>query len=415
MMQPRPNARASWPSGDDNAGFYLIVLLIGLCLAAVVLWMNEHAKISAQVMALFHWEIGVLRHFTRRFDLADQQMTTSDPAGVTLSDLYGIAHAVGMFLRIPAAALIGLLAAICALRAAPSRYRRAFNMETLVREQAATFRTTAAFVRRRLGLVAPAAQLRPSDYALTPAEWIARYAAAPDGSLDEAAARRALVVQLGAPWRGFDQASPHVRCLFAAFALHLAERRDDALHLLGDLSVALDMGDEDEGREGPAVSLILPAEVAVSAVEAVMHDPKIVRRAAGIAARHAYTHTALMSLLNEARLRGGVLASGQFAWLKLIDRELWYALHSLGFESEGFGRYLHPNPRVEAVGVRDHWAVERLMGGPLGQPSFDRALDTLRKVSRPAAPGPDDGAVSPAHSPSPPPPSGGSMPSSRRT
>ena len=66
-----------------------------------------------------------------------------------------------------------------------------------------------------------------------------------------------------------------------------------------------------------------------------------------------------MSLLNAARAGPGVLAPAQFAWLKLVDRPLWYALHSLGFETEGIGRYLHPNPRAEAVGARDHWAVEQ--------------------------------------------------------
>jgi intracellular multiplication protein IcmP len=76
-----------------------------------------------------------------------------------------------------------------------------------------------------------------------------------------------------------------------------------------------------------------------------------------------------------------VLAPGQFAWLKLVDRPLWYALHSLGSEPEGFGRYLHPNPRVEAVGVRDHWAVERLAGEPVIEPSLDRAIEALRKVA----------------------------------
>jgi intracellular multiplication protein IcmP len=100
-----------------------------------------------------------------------------------------------------------------------------------------------------------------------------------------------------------------------------------------------------------------------------------------IANRHAYTHIALMELLNQARLRGGVLAPGQFAGLRLVDRPLWYVLHSLGFETEGYGRYLHPNPRVEAVGARDHWAVERLAGEPVIEPNMDRAIEALRKVA----------------------------------
>jgi len=88
-----------------------------------------------------------------------------------------------------------------------------------------------------------------------------------------------------------------------------------------------------------------------------------------------------MSLLNMARLRAGVLAPAQFAWLKLVDRPLWYALASLGFETEGVSRYLHPNPRVEAAGARDHWAVERFIGAPVINPSIDCAVEALRKIA----------------------------------
>jgi intracellular multiplication protein IcmP len=214
---------------------------------------------------------------------------------------------------------------------------------------------------------------------LTPEEWIARFATGLDGDFDEACARCALVRQLGPSWRGPQEASPQVRCLFAAFALHLARRRADALRLLGDLSGGLAKRDQDK-PEGPDTPLALPASVGAEA-DAFLSDGELVTPALEIANRHAYAHTALMELLDTARLRAGVLAPGQFAWLKLVDRPLWYALHSLGFETEGFGRYPNPNPRVEAVGARDHWAVERLAGEPVIEPSMDRAIEALRKVA----------------------------------
>jgi intracellular multiplication protein IcmP len=220
---------------------------------------------------------------------------------------------------------------------------------------------------------------RPVDYALTPEEWIARFATGLDGDFNEAAARCALARQLGPRWRGLQYASPQVRCLFAAFALHLAQRRADALRLLGDLSASLANPDQDTA-EGPDTPLALPASAGAEA-NALLGDGELVTPALAIANRHAYTHTALMQLLNAARLRSGVLAPGQFAWLKLVDRPLWFALHSLGFETEGVGRYLHPNARVEAVGARDHWAVERLVGEPVIELSLNRAIEVLRKVA----------------------------------
>jgi len=407
-MRSQPHPRATWPSSDDNTGFNLIVIFLGCCVGGYFLWTCYHSEISASVMALRHHEIAFIQHFTDRYDLADQQMAAADLNGVTLRDLYRISYAVGIFFRIPATVFMLLFAAICTVRAAPARYKRAFDLDGLIREQAASFRTSAAFVRRHLRLLPPAGacprigsgagsqagqrpdsgaetgsaasvEPRPADYALSPEEWIARFATALDGDFDEAAARRALVRQLGPRWRGLQEASPQVRCLFAAFALHLAERRREALGLLGNLSASLANSDQDK-PEGPDTPLALPESV-VPGADILLGDGELATPALAIANRHAYTHTALMELLNQARLRGGVLAPGQFAWLKLVDRPLWYALHSLGFETEGFGRYCHPNPRIEALGARDHWAVERLVGEALIEPSLDRAIEVLRKVA----------------------------------
>jgi len=374
-MAPRPHPRASWPSSDDTTGFNLIVILLGCGLGAYLLWTNYHQAISAAAMSLAHQEILLLGHFTNRFQLADRQMASADPAGVTLRDLYGIGRAIGLIVRIPATAFILLLAAICTLRAAPSRFKRAFDLDGLMREQTASFRTGAAYVARHLRLVLPASgEPRPADFALTPEEWLARFARRRDGSFDPAAAHDALRHQLGPRWTEPEAAEPVVRCLFTAFALHMAERRDEALLLLGTLAAAL--GDQaDDRAEGPEKPLALERAV-VARADTVLYGMNA-DEARGAASRHAYTTPAMMAVLVEARQRAGVLAPAQFAWLKLVDRRLWYALHSLGYETDGF--YLHPNPRVEAIGARDHWAAERAAGGPVIEPNLGRAVEALRK------------------------------------
>ena len=383
-MPPQSSPRASWPSQDDNNGFFLIVALIGLCILACVLWINFHGVIAGLVMNLFHGEIVLLHHATSRFDLADRQMARADPASVTLSDLYGITHAVGFAVRIPAAALMTVLAGLCMWRAAPSRFKRAFDMDGLIREQVQSFPANAAFASRHLKLVALSDFVRPADYALTPEEWIARFARRKDGAFDEALAGHALAAQLGTRWRGVEKAPPHVRGLFAAFALHLAERRTEAQRLLGHLSTAVPTSSADM-PEGPDTPLELSAD-AVAQADLVLRDFDVLSPASAVAACHGYTHTALMGLLNAARLKAGVLAPAQFVWLRLVDRDLWYALHSLGFETEGFGRYQHPNPRIEAVGARDHWAAERIAGRPLGKPEIAKALEAVRMVAARSAP-----------------------------
>jgi intracellular multiplication protein IcmP len=89
-----------------------------------------------------------------------------------------------------------------------------------------------------------------------------------------------------------------------------------------------------------------------------------------------------MSALTAARLKGGVLAPGQFAFLKLVDRRLWYALHSLGFEAEGHSPHPHPAQRIEAIGARDYWAAERIAGAPLSAPAIDRAVSVITAAAK---------------------------------
>ncbi len=377
-MPPHPNPRASWPSNDDQTIFNLIIILVGAGVGSYLLWTNFHGQISAGLMGLRHQEMLLLQHFTDRFEVADGEMTRANPYRVTLRDLYGISHAIGAAWRIPACVFIVLLAVICTMRAAPSRYKRTFDLEGLSREQALTFRAATAFLGRKLRLVPPAdGEPRPTDYALTAEEWIAHYALDSRGTYDESRAHTALVRQLGPRWAGPEGASPAVQLLFVAFALHLNERREEAVEMLGAASTALAQ-DRAESPEGPDAPLVMPAEI-LAGIAPFRRDGERLAEAHKVAAAHAYTTPALMSLLNAARIRHGVLAPAQFAWLKLVDRPLWYALHSLGFETDGIGRYLHPNPRVEALGVRDHWAVECAAGSPVVEPDLTRALAALQR------------------------------------
>ena len=379
-MPPYPNSRASWPSSDDTAAFNLIVIIVGLCVGAYLLWASYHAQISAAVMAVMHHEILFIDRFTDGYALADRQMAQSDPRGVTLRDLYGILHVVGMFFRIPATALLAVLAVICVVRAAPSRFKRRFDLDGLIHEQARMFPVIAPFVARRLGVVPPPNGVpRPADYALTPLEWIKCYGQDAEGRFNRARAEATLVTQLGPRWTGPVAAPPVARLLFVVFALHLTERRDDALALLVIAAKGLPQREKD-APAGPERPLKLPS-AAVEHADAALADPAAFAEAKMISRRHAYTAPALMALLNAARVRAGVLAPAQFSWLRLVDRALWYALHSLGYQTEGIGRYLHPNPRPEAAGARDHWAAECAAGEPVIRPCVERALQAIQRAA----------------------------------
>ena len=381
MPPPHPAGGRSWASQDDYAGFNFIVILAGIGVFSYLLWSYYHAEISAFVMSIMHREIQLIDHFSDRYRAADREMAESAPSGVTLKDLYGIAHAVGMFFRIPATALIVVLAGVCMVRAAPSRFKRTFDLDGLIKEQAQGFPIISSFAERHLKLLPPdLVDTFPADYALTPAEWIARFAADPAGRFNEQKASAALATQLGDAWEGPGNAAPAARLLFTVFALHLAEKREDALLILGDASACVSDAKQD-GEHGPLQPLELSSElnqrIALFLEKNLHANAKA--GALEITNRHAYATTALMALLTAARIKAGVMAPAQFVWLKLVDRNLWYALHSLGYEIEGIGRYIHPNPRIEALGARDHWAAERRVGRPMLKPYLEESLATLRR------------------------------------
>jgi intracellular multiplication protein IcmP len=379
-MQPRSsNGRSSWPSGDDYTVFSLMVIAAGLAIYSWLAWTYYNAEISRGFALLAHWHIAAIGGLTDDYDNLDRQLLTADYSRVTLNGIRAAATSIGAFFRTPVAGLLLLLAIVSFIRSTSSRFTRRLDLDGLIAEQAGSFRTIAAFATRKLRLsrLSPG-DPRPADPALHPAEWLDRFGVGRGGNHDPKAIRTELVRQLGASWQGPRKAAPHVRVLFAAFSLHLAQRRDEALALLGDMAEALRPADR-EPETGPSAPLSLPASL-ISQADAILGDALCVE-AGSIAAWHAFTAPALMSLLTEARRRSGVLAPASFNGLKLVDRRLWYALHSLGFPSEGQGRTYHPNPCAEAIGARDHWDVEIKVGHRMPTPSVDRAVAALLAAS----------------------------------
>lgn len=377
---PSPSNRHAFGSADDFAVLSLAVIIVGCGFGGWMLWRNAHGAISAAALAVAHRQMQVIALFTDRFALADAQVQAADPETVTFSQLTGLFRDIGRFFRIPAAMLVSSLGVLCFLRAAPARFCRALDLDGLIREQARSFRFIAAFVSRRLRLapIGPG-EPRPCEPALHVREWVARCATAKDGRFDETRARTELRRQLGGLWRGLDHAEAPVRCMLAVSALHAAQKREEAIRLLGDLAESLSL-EPQEGRSGPAKPLAFPAAVVTQADYWLAQD-EVGPPALALAARHGFATPALMSVLTYARLRGGVLAPAQFAFLKLVDRRLWYALHSLGFPADAPGQQPHPNPRVEAIGARDHWAAELAVGARLVAPAIDRAVAVIRAAA----------------------------------
>lgn len=369
--------RAPWASHDDYLAFSLIILALAACVGSYLIWHFYHELISLNFAISADWQIKRLQLLTHRLDVIDQQIQYADYNQVTLGQIWGVQSAIGAVVSLPSSVLMAFLAVPCFLLAAPSRFTGKLDLSGLIRVQARHFPALTAFADRELRLVPLDKEvIRPSDPALHPGEWVDRFGRDRSGQFDEVKVRAAFARQLGPLWKGPAQASPATRVLFAAFALHLAGDRARSQGVLASLasSVRDATGEKESGPEKPlTVSTTLRAEV-----DGLLAQSPAIGAATAIAAQHAYAHTALMSLLTAARRRHGVLPPASFAAVKLIDRPLWYALHSLGFPGDGPGQNIHPNPRIEAAGARSHWAAECLAEAPLVLPAVDAAVDASR-------------------------------------
>lgn len=378
------NERAATPqngsSGEDAmmSVLLLIAVAVGGCW---FLWHRYHAEISYAVLAAQHWQMVFIGYFTDRYATLDEQARSFTPASITFHVLYQFCHMVGLFFRIPAAIFIAALAALCLARNAPSRFTTSLTLDRLMKVQAGVFRTTTAFVGRGLKPRGVAAgEPRPLDPALHASEWVKRYAIDRNGRFVETRAAEELTLQLGRLWTKPERASDLERSLLAAFALHGLREREVADAFLGDFAEAMAAAGGRQQPEGPAKAVPVPPGIVVAADVVLRRQD--VRAFLMIANKHAYSAPALMTVLMEARRRAGILAPAQFNFIKMIDRRLWYALHSLGFPGEtADSNPPMPNPRIEAAGARDHWAAECAEGCPLHIPSIGQAMLAVRDAA----------------------------------
>jgi intracellular multiplication protein IcmP len=193
--------------------------------------------------------------------------------------------------------------------------------------------------------------------ALNPEEWVSFHRIPVVNSVpDRELARRAFLLQLGPRWRGVRSLPPYMLCLYAAFALQGVQKREECDVLLGKLALCWS---QEKG--------FVPSAEIVQEVRKLIDDPAVGGKALEIANRHAFRTTAFLGVLKWARMMGGVLAPGQFVWLRAVDRALWYPANNLGRRS------FH----TEGAGALAHFMAEEGAGKALSIPRIETAIITL--------------------------------------
>jgi len=302
------------------------------------------------------------------FDTINSMSTEQslDYYNLTGYSIAAIGSRAGYYLRWPIAITfigIGLYASLFSPR---TKFKTKYTLESFLKIQGKMWPVISPIVNfnpskasARIPGTAVPDKLPPFSEALSPEEWIAWHRIpVTNGIPDREATRRAFIQQLGPRWNGVAGQPPHIRGLFAAFALKGVQKREDSDDFLGQLALCWTIG------HGFQMTPKVKSEV-----DKLLKDPAIGGEAEKIAAQHAYRTTALLGALRWSRWMGGVLAPAQFIWVRAADRNMWYALNNLGrrsFHSEG-------------AGAMAHFMAEQNAKKPLPIPRVDTAIVTLNQ------------------------------------
>ncbi|MDE7548214.1 hypothetical protein PY793_09505 [Acetobacter fabarum] len=368
-------------TGRDTDPDHVLLAIIGVILViaclCLLLWYEFHAQIATVLLTFAGMELHVVSLFTHQYDHILNSLTHAKPDKVSAQTLWDLNTITGRIILLPALALFAVLGFLCAVKAPRAIYRHRFGLNDMTRMLAAIHPIGQAWVggNPKLSPPQPAGKpLLPMDPPLTPDEWLLRYA---PGSVDEPQTIRlaydALSQQLGRVWEGPARLSGVELCLFMTFSLYHARQKDQAQTLLEKLSAAL----SGQWKKGE-IRHFIQLDKKFSQQMQSLYEAGNWTVGIEIAARHAYVRPALMSLLQEARRKAGVVNPSLFSIVQLVDRDLWLILCALPYPMPG--RPLHAivtTSCTEAEGVMEHWRAECLSGTPCPAPQLERTLTTL--------------------------------------
>lgn len=364
-----------------------ILFLIGgtlflLCVAGFILWHFAHTQLVMAVLFEQRLILLIASLFTDTYTPLLDKMAQADPHRVSATTLWQLLGLTGFLTIFPVLTLFGVLGFFCATRAPRSLYRAQFGYDGMKRALAQIHPVGQAWIGYSAKLrdpPPPSAPLSPMDPFLRPDEWLSRYAGDTPGTEAYAqAAQSALAAQLGSRWTDPLALSPVEQCLFMAFTLVCARRGEEAGKLLDSLSLSL-AGRWDKG-EITAPLAIPPRTVKEFQKMLSAGDWEI---GIQIARHHGWSRTALMTLLQTARRKAGVLNASLFSVVQLVDRDLWLILSALPYPMPG--RPAHAvitTACTEAAGALEHWRAECRQQQPLPDPHIAATLDTLLSTDR---------------------------------
>lgn len=365
--------------GEGNAYSLLwIVAIVGV--VGAVIWHFGSEYLMTAFIALKRGEIYLISFVIKNVDVnqAILGLSMATPDNLTLYYASEISKFIGKYLIYPVSFLLIIMAIIILRSNASARYTKAYNMDTLAKQERGNWPQISPVVD--LDLIALdvnkgpwAMSMNPMQfskyYKLIKVELIADKKSAwksegiPQATVIKERANQVFAAQLGPLWSGIDALPAHTKALFAAFAARIDHDTDSCKAYLGKLSQSAAKG-----------------EINYSDTDELLKKYGNSKAIQLCLQRHAYVLTVMASMLLLAR-SDGVLASADFLWVKPLDRRLWYTLSCVGRQVAV----------PEVGGIFAHWIAEKEMARPLTAPMVEEATKALEIAMSKAIYIPDEG------------------------
>lgn len=181
--------------------------------------------------------------------------------------------------------------------------------------------------------------------------------------LNEERTFKVLNKQMGKPWTNFESLTKIERQLFAIIAPKLLRNPNETKKIISSLAsyytteklgiIANFKHKMEQRKTAKAVDEIIEKYKNNDAIKAIIN-------------KHFYKKTAFAALLEAAR-QDGVLATSEFIWLKVYDRELWYMINNVGRKASF----------VECAAPWCHFLAEKSLDRKIANPMIANAIIAL--------------------------------------
>lgn len=371
-------AKGQQDNGGSNIEMVWLIAFVLVLLGAWAIWTYAKAFIVYPAFAadyVFIWLIehtkglGKTGHEVKNFIsmFFDGRADADNPKHINWETFSYVRTVVGQQVSLLITAIIVVIALVIKVRMKGDGYQTTFSLAggkkkgpSFAKFQAESWRV--ATYSANFEPDGRDAEISPP---LTPPEWLKKNNIKfEDNELDHDACRAAFTEQLGKSWHGFDRATLYGKVVLLICALHYLKvekvfkgfnndkEKNVSLHEREELSIAWA-----SGKDGTAAMKDFVARYEKDARARKVIDT--------IGSKHAYENTVIYAMLDRARAKGGVLKEHDMAYIKKLDRHMWYGMNNCGrkrFHTEGSG-------------IISHFFAERISNRALIEPYLDPACE----------------------------------------